>query len=458
MGFLLYGLLVAALLLNIPPDFWGEDVERLILIVLLADALPGGWVVVHALRAIRYRQRSGGPLDIEPRPPDGAARDGLPTTRAQPQGHDEAFVVVMRTKAETGVAVAVYRALISEAIASGSHVTLIVTTPEDAERRLAKAVFRKLEPPPRVRLVFIGGARGRIDRTAVISFRTVSRLMRCRDGAVMIMGDNTLVSRGSIKAALSSMARDPKLGGLVIDEDHRAGRFAATASWHRLLRAERHLIACSLSFSRMAPLSGSSWLALRLSLVTSPGFITQLAAADALDIGHRGRQASLAVALWSWMTRQGWATLYRPDLRAVVMETAAEPFLRTATSSLQRQAHDLRDATRLVGSARDEAGAVLSWYLRITGLLPYFTLLGLLSAGALIAASGIVYLMAFLLWVLASRLLVSLLMVDVRGKPDALLPLLIAWRQLHGTFVRSLFLSHGTGPTGSGRMINGYVS
>ncbi len=439
MYLLLYLLALAALLVNAPPGVWDPAAREFVVIIGVVGLWRYGWGFVHLVRSVIYRRR------VFPRWRRAATRFAEEAAVAgDPAMADRVFLVITSYRIRAETTAAVYRAAIEEAMRYGGPVTIVASVVELADQRFIKAIFARLRPPERVRLVFVRlGPGGKRDALAA-ALRAVARMRPRPDDAVVVMDGDSLLAPHALSRCLPFLRLMPDLAGLTTDEDAITDGGLLMRHWHRLRFAQRHLLMSSLGLSRRLLVMTGRMSIYRASVATHPGFI-EIVRNDSLDHWRLGRIAFLTgedKSTWFWLLERGLPMLYVPDVRIWTIEEPPAPrFLRASTQLMLRWfGNMLRSSGRAIELGPRRIG-VFTWWCLIDQRLSMWTpLIGPTAAIGFALAVSPMFLYTYALWVMTTRLVLSLGLLTARERISGLYPPLLYYTQVYGALVKTYVL------------------
>lgn len=469
-----YALALTALALHAPAAIWSPEARAFLVVIGTVGAWRWSWGFVHLARSLWYRRRvfARWRRAVE-RLAAHAADD---TGRLRLLG-PEAFVVVTSYRIRSETTAAMLRAAVAEAIDCGLRVTIVVSLVEPADARLVKALFHALTPPERVSLALVRldprGKRGAL----AVALRAVSRLRPHPEAGVVVMDGDTVLPPGTLRRCLPFFTLLPKVMGLTTDQDAVVAGGPLITAWHRLRFAQRHLVMSSVALSgRLLTMTGRMAI-FRARVATHPGFIRRIED-DALDHWRLGRVPLLTgedKSTWLWLLQNRCRMLYVPDVRVLTIEHPPSPsFVKASTSLMLRWfGNMLRAGSQALALGPARTGGFLWWCLIDQRLSMWTPLVGP-TAALLVGFTGApAFLYAYGLWVLATRLGQTLLLLTVRDTVSGLWPFLLYYNQVYGALVKTWVLFRPDrqrwtrqnirlGPAGRGRawvasLVSGYL-
>lgn len=437
-----YVALLLGLALNAPPALWQPESSVFIFVIGAIGLWRYGWNLLHLARSVWYRRvrfpRWRRHVDRLVAAAEGAEAGDLLRV-------PELFIVVTSFRIRAETTALVVEAALAEAIRYGRPATLVASIVEIGDQRLIKSVFTRLAPPPHVRLMLVRAAgTGKRDGLA-LALRAIARA-RPHPGAVVIVQDgDAILPSGCLERMMPFFRLMPGLAGLTTDEDCvLAEGGPLMRAWHRLRFAQRHLLMCSMALSgRLITLTGRMAV-YPVRVAADPGFI-DIVQNDRLDHWRLGRFRLLTGEDKStayWLLRRGARMLYVPDVRVVTIEHPPAPDLPRASTALMLRwfGNMLRASGRAIALGPRRIGLFLWWCLVDQRISMWTPLVGPVAAICLALAGTPVFLYAYVLWVMLTRLLQALALLTVRPTIDGLYPVLIYYNQLYGAFLKTFIL------------------
>jgi glycosyltransferase Alg8 len=437
MALVLYLALLAVLVLNAPAAVLEPGHARFFVLLGAVGAWRYGWGLVHLVRALIYRGLVFPGLRARARAL--ALQDGE-------DGHrEELFLVVTSYRIAPAITIRVYRALIREAIAWDGPVTLVASIVETADERLIKRLFELLDPPERVRLRLVR-LPGRGKRHALaVALRAVARARPREDAVVAVMDGDTVLTPGSLAATVPLFRLRPRAMALTTDERPvLVGRSAIARAWLELRFAQRHQIMSSLGLSRRLLAVTGRMSLLRARVATDPTFIDRIEN-DQMEHWRLGRFRLLTgedKSSWVWLLERGHEMLYVPDVTVLTLEQPPPGgFARASTALMMRWSGNmLRAGSQALALGPSRIGPFLWWCVVDQRIAVWTPLIAPTLALALGLFADPLYLYAYLLWVMLTRLVQTVLLVTTGRAISGLWPPLLYWNQVWGALVKGWVL------------------
>ncbi|MFO1069528.1 MAG: glycosyltransferase [Geminicoccaceae bacterium] len=441
MTLLLYVLVLVALALNAPADVWDPGSRAFIVIIGGIGLWRYAWGAVHFVRSIIYRKLVFPGWRRRADRLVAAEAAGVPGARARVP---EVFCIVTSYRIRAETTVAVYRALIDNLIDYGQPAVIVASVVEAADLRLVKQLFRKMNPPPTLRLAVVRLAGAGKRHALATSLRAVSRMGPLPESAVVVMDGDTVLAPHTIARTLPFLRLMRRVGGLTTDEDCVVEGRRTIRTWHRLRFAQRHLLMSSLGLSRRLLAMTGRMSAFRAEIATNPSFI-DMVANDALDHWRLGRLPLLTgedKSTWLWLLERDWDMIYVPDVRVLTIEhPPSRSFFRASTQLMLRWfGNMLRASGRAISLGPARTGPFIWWCLIDQRVSMWTPLVGPVATLMSAATHSLSILYIYLMWVMSTRLIQALSLLSVRDTISGLWPPLIYYNQVYGALVKTWVL------------------
>lgn len=427
-GWIVYAGAVAALGLALAPDPFASA-PGVLLVIGAIGAWRYGWSGLHLLRAFIYLRWRFPRLR---RAAEVAGPQALPP---------EVFVLVTSYREDPRRTAAVFASIFGAAHGAAVPVTVIALLTDKGDQTLVESVATGLMPPPTVRLVTIVQD-GSGKRAALAEgLRAIARRAPRPGALVLLVDGDTLWPPDLLSRVLPFFGLFPRLGAVTVDTRPIVTGSRWAADWYALRSGQRHLLMASMSLSRRLLVLTGRMSAFRAELATAPRFIAQLEA-DHLEHWRHGRFRLLTgddKTTWFRLLQDGWDMLYLPDV-------AVRPLERIPDGRFLRQSHQLM--SRWFGNMLRGGGRALALGPRRIGVFPWWcladqrlsmwtSLSGPAFALLWAAFASAQALLAYLLWVLTTRLAQALLIGALRGgEVSARMPLLLYYTQVVGSLIK----------------------
>ncbi|MDX1456341.1 MAG: glycosyltransferase family 2 protein [Marinobacter sp.] len=420
--------LLGALAVTLPRDFIVPGGAHFILVIGGIGLWRYSVGAMHFLRGMYFLHRAYPRLRQQA---DALGEQGAPS-------HVYLMVTSFRIDAETTAMV--YRSIIEEAIDSGWPTTVVASIVELSDEMVMRTLWRKLNPPARVklRLVRIPGT-GKRDGLAY-GFRAISRDMPDDHAVVAVVDGDTVLNPGVVKRTAPYFRLMPNVGALTTNEFCEVRGSYLMSEWHKLRFAQRHLNMCSMGLSRRVLTLTGRMSVFRASVVTRPEFIADVEY-DSLKHWRLGQFRFLTgddKSSWYSMMRLGYDTFYVPDASISTVEHPPDPsFFRSARQLMFRwYGNSLRQNSRATKLGPRRLGW-FTWYVLWDQRISMWTsILGLTAAlMASLKYSGVI-LLAYLLWIGCTRMVLTLLLVATGHPVGPVYPVILYFNQIFGSLMK----------------------
>jgi glycosyltransferase Alg8 len=436
----LYLLALGALALHAPAEIWDPRAHAFLLLVGWIAVWRYSWSLVHLARSLWFRRI------VFPR-----WRRLL--TRVQAAGEHtasallapEVFIVVTSYRIAAETTLAAFEGAIGEAARYPARVTVVAALVEMADQRLVKRLFTTMAPPASVRLLLVReNGTGKRDALGA-ALRAISRQAPQPGSLVLLQDGDTVLPPGCLAATAPFFRLLPWVHALTTDEDclvPQAG--ALLRAWHQLRFAQRHVLMSSMALSRRLITMTGRMSIYRAEIATDPDFIAAIQH-DFLDHWRLGRLKLLTgedkSAAW-WLLARGRRMLYVPDVKVLTIEQPPAPGLIAASTALMLRwfGNMLRASGRCLALGPSRLGWFIWWCLVDQRLSMWTTLVGPIAAALLTLAVDPAFLWGYLLWVMATRLIQSLLLLTARPRLSGLYPPLLYFTQVYGALIKTWIL------------------
>lgn len=427
-GWLCYAALIAWLLLLLPESSFRPGTRDYIFALGALGIWRYSLRLVHFARAMVF---------LHSEYPKIKRRAELAGEAAAPS---HVFILITSFRIEAMTTAQVYRAAILEAMSCGWPATIVASLVEMADERLVLSIWEDLAPPKSVRLkiVRIPGT-GKRDGLAQ-GFRSISREMPDDHAVVAVVDGDTILEPGVIRATAPYLKLLPKVGGLTTNEFCKVEGSYVMSEWHKLRFAQRHMNMCSMALTRRVLTLTGRMSMFRASIVTDPRFIHDVQH-DHLDHWRLGRFKFLTgddKSTWYSLMRLGWDTWYVPDAAISTVEHPPDHrFMRASRQLMFRwYGNSLRQNGRALALGPGRLGAFTYYCLLDQRVLMWTGLLGLSLAIIASIKVSVACLIGFIIWVLATRMLMTILLIGSGHSIGPAFPLLLYYNQIIGSLVK----------------------
>jgi len=398
-----------------------------------------GWGLTHFVRSNIYRS-----IDF---PKMRAKAEDAMRKSADTLGDQHVFFLVTSFRIDSDTTAAVYRAAFEAAKRAPGGATVVASIVEMGDQRLIKLLYKLIcGEDTKVCLVItrIAGT-GKRDALAY-GFRAISRQEPKADDVVAVIDGDSIVPPDLVKKCVGFFRADNNVGALTTDEVSHVHGKAKFHIWYSLRFAQRHILMSSNGLSRKVLTLTGRMSMFRASIICNPDFVRQVES-DYVDHWRFGRLKFLTgddKSSWFWLLRNGYRMLYIPD---VVVATVEEPpskyFLPAATQLMVRWfGNMLRTNSRALALGSSKVGFFTWWTIFDQRVSMWTSLAGL----AMVLLVGLFEtpfaFLIYLLWVLATRYLLTLMLFNSRRRVSAFYPFFIYFNQIYGSIIKTYIFFH----------------
>ena len=229
------------------------------------------------------------------------------------------------------------------------------------------------------------------------------------DLAIFMDGD-TIIDAELIAKCAPMFALNPDLGALTTDERATVAGPEWVQSWHDLRFAQRRLAMESHSLSsKVLTLTGRLSL-FRAEIAINEDFIRTIEA-DSLTHWLWGQFRFMSgddKSTWFWVLRDGRQMMYVPDASCITVENiGSNPWERLKHNLLRWSGNMLRNGTRAIALGPKRVGLFIWWCLIDQRISMWTMLTGPLAALGMSVLYGPQALLAYFVWIICTRLLLS---------------------------------------------------
>src|SRR4030095_3740350 len=236
---------------------------------------------------------------------------------------------------------------------------------------------------------------------------------------------------------------NPKLGAVTTDEVAIVNGPAWIGTWCDMRFAQRRLAMQSHSLSRKVLTLTGRLSIFRAPIVVDEEFI-QTVEADYLDHWLWGRFRFLSgddKSTWFSLLSNGYEMLYVPDARILTIEHIGEkPWQRVQQNLLRWSGNMLRNGSRALALGPRRCGFFIWWCVLDQRLSIWTSLSGLAMALVLSLADTWDAMVAYLVWVLISRTVVSMVLFLYSRRISVSYPFLLYGSQILASLIKIYLL------------------
>ncbi len=257
---------------------------------------------------------------------------------------------------------------------------------------------------------------------------------------VVFMDGDTILGRDCLQKCLPFFAMDSNLQALTTDEKVEISEGPGwVRGWLNMRFAQRHLAMQSHALSNKVLTLTGRMSVFRAVNVVKHDFIRTIEA-DYLDhwLWHEFRFLSGDdKSTWYWLLRAGANMYYIPDALVVTVERIEGNGRERMLQNLLRWSGNvLRNGARAIALGPRHVGPFIWWCIVDQRIAMWTTLIGPMSALILSIFIDPFMLVVYLVWVLATRTFLSLLLYPYAGRICVSFPFFLFINQLVNSFVK----------------------
>jgi len=421
------GLLVLYLILLLPREFFIPTDDAFVIGFGILGVWRYSWWGVQGIRALIYR------MIVYP-------RHCAVVRQIDPDPVSHVHCIVMSYKIDPMVMWAVYEALFRELMDYGHPATIIASVTHRSDVDLLEQLAVSVGLPAHIDVIVMFQD-GTGKRSAMAeALRALARRNPASDSVCLFMDGDCRIVSGTLKKVLPFFQTQPDLGGATVDNRGITAGGPWAREWYDLRFAQRHMLMCSLSLSRRLLVLTGRFSAIRTRLATQASFIEQI---ERDEIAHwrLGRIRFLSgddKSTWFWLLRHGWRMLYVPDARVDSFEELPHKTLLVSGLVLMKRwfGNMLRANGRSLALGPRRIGWFVWWALLDQRISMWTGLVGPIGAAMLSIQYGYQIALAYLLWVLGTRTILSSCLCLTRRRVAPHWPFLLIFNQLLGAALK----------------------
>jgi mannuronan synthase len=368
------------------------------------------WWASHLVRAKIYERRVY---------PDIAARAAGAWDAGWRPPHIHVLITTYRENRPT--AEAVVRAIAAEVRCIGQPATIWLGSRDGSDELLFARHLQLVAADLDIHLRIIRQAQPGKRVAIGLILRAMARTGIGPDDLVAFMDSDFILSPGCLARTLPLFATDPDLHAVTTDEDVETIGPRWVATWLSMRFAQRRLAMASHALSgRVLTLTGR-FSVFRARHITTESFI-RLLEADHLDHWLWGRFRFLSgddKSTWFGLLQQNARMLYVPDAHGVTVEVIEGTGVPRMIANLKRWSGNmLRNGARAIALGPRRMPLFIWWCIVDQRIAMWTMLLGptIACLGALLHGPSV--LLAYGLYVIASRLLIALVLASYSARVD----------------------------------------
>lgn len=428
---LAYSAVLCVLVVFLPSGIFDSTSDIFILSVGTIALWRYSWWFTHYIRGVIYRRSTF--------PKMRWAADAV-TEQGYRPGH--IFVLCTSYRIEPTVTYAVYEGLIRNAIEYGVPTTVFAAISDRTDVDVLNRLLADYDHPEIIEIRYMY-QRGDGKRSAMGEvLRAISRCQPASDDLVVFMDGDIRLPATTFRRSMPFFFLEDDLGALTTNNGAIVEGSDLTKEWYNLRYAQRHTLMCSTSLSRRVLVLTGRYSVIRADLCTSPDFI-ELVERDTLKHRRFGTVALLSgddKSTWFWLLKNNWAMRYIPDVHVYGFESLpnSKRFFAGTISLMRRWFGNMfRTSERAIALGPRGMGLFTWWCLVDQRLSVWTTLVGPMVAILLTLFVRPSFALAYLLWIMSTRLVAAVLLGLAWGRMSPLWPILLYYNQVGGALLKS---------------------
>ncbi|MFC3283152.1 glycosyltransferase [Litchfieldella rifensis] len=428
---LLLGLaLLTVLIAELPRNIFSPESQSFFFVIGAIGIWRYSWWFVLALRSVWYNRRVFPQLRAE--------ADAIGAVEQPPA----LYVLCTSYRIEPEVTFAVYDALVREARDYGVPTTIFAAIADRTDVDVISHVLDENGWPDNVevRYMFQKGDGKRSAMAEVL--RAISRCMPPEGSLLVSMDGDIRLEPGTLERSLPFFLCQEALGALTTNNNALVTGGDATKEWYDLRYAQRHLVMSSMSLSNRLLVLTGRYSVFRAELATDPSFI-ELVESDHVEHWRFGNFKFLSgddKSTWYWLLKRGWKMIYLPDVYVSGFEELPnrKRFFASTIELMRRwYGNMLRTSNRAIQLGPRPMGMFTWWSLVDQRLSMWTTLVGPMVALLVTLFVRPSFIFAYLLWILFTRTLATLVLAWQRGRFSLLWIPLLYYNQIGGALLKT---------------------
>lgn len=431
-----YFSVIVLLTLAVPPAFLGDpgNAKHAIIVIGFLGAWRYSWAMLNFSRAIIFKKF------MYPR------RKAYAIRKYRESGaKTHAFFMVTSYMVDQDTTLMVYRSIFRAAARAEAGATIVSSVVDGADERLIRYVYDTMTIDMSSVSLKMDRIKANGKRDAMARALKVLSTFSPTPHDIMVFVDGDTVVPEDVVEQSAPWFHDPEVGALTTHEAAIIEDDNLFKDWFILRFNQRQVMMCSMGLSKHVLTLTGRMSVFRASLATHPEFVNGVGH-DYLDHWRLGRVTFLTgddKSTWFWLLRNGYQTLYLPDVvsasvetqpRATFFDSAKTLMVRWFGNMMRTNGRALRLNPRIMG--------FFTWWSILDQRVSMFTtLVGPLSVAltALFVTPTVVPL--YIAWVLATRYMFCLFIARFNGEWFPVThPPILYFSQIVGASIKSFVL------------------
>jgi glycosyltransferase Alg8 len=422
---------IVVVVVKLPNRIWDVADTALVLSLGPLAAWRYGWWFTHFVRANIY------------------GRLVFPKLRRQADalwagGWKPAFVHFMVTtfKERPEITEAVLQSIFNECRATGVPARIFFATGDVSDERVIER-FCSLASGPEVEVIMVRQNQPGKRIAMGLALRAMSRYGVGPDDLAVFMDGDSILGERMLERCAPLFRLNAKLGAVTTDESAVVNGPGWMQSWHEMRFAQRRLAMQSHSLSRKVLTLTGRLSIFRAPIVVEEKFIRTVED-DHLDHWLWGRFRFLSgddKSTWFSLIESGYQMLYVPDASVLTIENIGErPYQRVQQNLMRWSGNTLRNGSRALSLGPARCGLFIWWCVFDQRISIWTSLCGPVMALALSFATNFEALLAYLVWVLLTRTVISIVLYFYAGRIYPSFPFMLFANQIAASAIKVYLL------------------
>jgi glycosyltransferase Alg8 len=336
----------------------------------------------------------------------------------------------------------VLESILAECRRSGIPARIFVATGDVSDERTIENYCSNVDPV-NAEIVFVRQNQSGKRAAMGLGLRAMSRYGVGPNDLAIFMDGDSMLGENTIENCASLFPLNPHLGAVTTDEAAIVNGPAWMQTWCDMRFAQRRIAMQSHSLSRKVLTLTGRLSIFRAPIVVEEEFIRTIEA-DHLDHWLWGRFRFLSgddKSTWFSLLSNGYEMLYVPDASVLTIENIGErPLERVQQNLLRWSGNMLRNGSRALALGPRRCGFFIWWCVLDQRLSIWTSLSGLAMALVLSLARTWDVMAAYLIWVLFTRSVVSLVLFVYSRRVSLAYPFLLYGSQVLASAIKIYLL------------------
>ncbi|MFD2189291.1 glycosyltransferase [Pistricoccus aurantiacus] len=428
-GALLLGIaLLTLLIVELPNEVFSPASKSFFFAIGAIGLWRYSWWFIHVLRSLWYNRHVFPKLRA--------------AAEANPAKPDALYVLCTSYRIDPQTSFAVFDALIKETRRYGVPTTIFAAISDRSDVDAIEYALEENAWPGNVEIRYMF-QKGDGKRSAMAEvLRAISRSLPPANALLVSMDGDIRLEPGTLERSLIFFHSQQDLGALTTNNQAIVNGGDITREWYDLRYAQRHLMMSSISLSKRLLVLTGRYSAFRVDLAIRADFI-DLVENDHVEHWRFGNFKFLSgddKSTWYWLLKNGWKMQYIPDVFVSGFEELPDPdrFFASTTDLMKRWfGNMLRTSDRAIALGPKPMGLFTWWCLIDQRLSMWTTLIGPTVAILMSLFVRPSFIFAYLLWILFTRTIASLVLAWQRGRFSLTWIFLLYYNQISGALLKT---------------------